>query len=65
MENIEKLDIEAIRRYVEDYYESAYFAGIPVAMADLIEVQSFSDEQIVEQAIKLGCNLEDYIQRIK
>ena len=50
-----KIDVDNLR----DYYGSAVGCN-PTAMADVINVDSMSDEDVVEKAVENGFNLYDY-----
>ncbi len=46
------IDINKLREYMEDYYGSAIFAGMPAAIIDVTKVQRASPEELVKIAQK-------------
>ena len=56
-----EIDIERLRRDMEDYYGSAMFNGFPMAIMDLSRIESLSDRELVELAQKNGVDLRKYI----
>ncbi len=53
------IDVEALRYDLIDYFGTAAQSN-PIAMADLIHVESASDYEIVNIALKNGFNLNNY-----
>ena len=57
------IDIEALRDYLIKYYGSAR-SFFPVAEADLISIETASEQELLEKALELGIisreDLEDY-----
>lgn len=58
--NIEDIDIEKLRLNIIDYYDIAGFSGYGAAFVESYEVEKMSAEEVVERAIELGFNLEEY-----
>ena len=56
-----EIDIERLRRDMEDYYGSAMFNGFPMAVMDLSKVERMSDRELVELAQKNGVDLRKYM----
>lgn len=54
-----KIDVDNLRDDLRDYYGSAVGCN-PTAMTDVINVDSMSDEDVVEKAVENGFNLYDY-----
>ena len=55
-----EINIEKLRSDLIDYYGTA-MSFFPMAMIDLNEVYSATDEKIIEIAIKNNFNLENYV----
>ena len=53
------IDIDAWREDLINYYGTA-MSSYPIAMMDLINVETASDEEIVDIAIQNGFDLSDY-----
>lgn len=53
------IDIEALRNDLINYFGTASFYN-PVAMMDVIEVESATDEKIIEIALKNSFDLTKY-----
>ncbi len=54
------IDIDRLRKDLEDYFGSAMFNASPLAIMNLNEVEEASDEELIEIAIENGFNLNDY-----
>lgn len=49
------VDVEELRRKLKDEYgTAAYVGGGPAAFADMINVDNMSDEEVIQEAEKLG-----------
>lgn len=59
--NSRKIDIRRLRKDMEDYYGTAMYSGMPMAMMDLDEVESASDAELVAMARRKGVNLNKYL----
>ncbi len=46
-------EIEELREKLEDYYGTAMASGMPMAVIELSEVSSMSDEEVMERAEEL------------
>ena len=55
-----EINIEKLRSDLIDYYGTA-MSFFPMAIIDLNEVYSASDEKIIEIALKNGFNIDNYI----
>lgn len=55
------IDISRLRKDIYDYYTSAFFCGFGVAIIGLSDIYKYSDEEIVNFAITLGFNIDNYI----
>ena len=49
----EEKEIERLREKLEDYYGTAMASGMPMAVIELSEVSSMSDEEVIERTEKL------------
>ena len=49
-----EIDVSYLREKLRDYYGTAMTGEFPVAMAQLNEVDSMSDEEVIEKAEELG-----------
>lgn len=54
------INIEKLRRDLEDDYGSAMFGGFPMAIVDLEEIRRASPEELIEIAQRNGVNLRKY-----
>lgn len=57
---LEDLEIDKVRAWLLDYYESAYFFGIGPAASDYSYVQNASDEELIEFINKAGFNFDQF-----
>ncbi|WP_102341453.1 hypothetical protein [Galactobacillus timonensis] len=49
------IDVEELRRRLKDEYGTAAYAGSgPAAFADMINVDNMSDEEVIQEAEKIG-----------
>ena len=58
--NLGDLNLEKVRLFLQDYYESAYFVGIPEAKEDWEFVKNASDEELLEFINNSTFNYELY-----
>ena len=56
-----RININKLRRDLEDYYGTAMFTISPVAMMDLEKVQKASEDELIEIAKECGFNINKYI----
>jgi hypothetical protein len=49
----EEKDTEYLREKLEDYYGTAAASGLTMALVELAEVSSMSDEEVLEKAEQL------------
>ena len=54
------IDVDKLRDDMEDYYGTAMMNGFPMAVVELSEVESASDRDLVQKAVKEGFDLRDY-----
>lgn len=54
------IDIDRLRRDLENHFGTAAFSGVPVAMMDVWEIQRMSNEEVVDKALKEGFDLFRY-----
>ena len=54
LEYIEKEEAEEAREALREYYGTAVSNGFPMAMMDLVKVDSKSDEEVIREARKNG-----------
>ena len=55
---MEDIDVAELRDQLRDYYGTAMASGFPMAVMELSEIDSMSDDEVIETAEKLG--LESY-----
>ena len=55
-----QIDIDKLRKDLEDYYGTAMVSGFPAAVIDLSKAEKASPEELVKTALKEGFDLEDY-----
>lgn len=54
------IDVDALRRDLEDYYGSAMCSGFPMAVVELSQVENASPQELVELSRRAGFDLSDY-----
>lgn len=54
------INIELLRRDLMNHYGTALFAGFDGALADLIEVDKETEEEIILRAEKIGIDVQKY-----
>lgn len=59
-EQILAIDIDLLRRDLENYFGTEAFAGFPMALTELERIQKCSDEELIRTAQKNGFNPEKY-----
>ena len=55
-----EIDVDRLRDDLKEYFTGAYFCASPVALVDLIEVESMTDDKIIQIALQNGFDLDDY-----
>lgn len=55
-----QIDIDALRRHVEDCVGTAMFNGFPAAFLDLSDVSNMSGYELCEKAEDLGIDLRRF-----
>lgn len=57
-----EIDINKLKQDLKDYYEAAYFTlGYGAALMQSFDIDNLSDEEIINNAIDNGLNIENYI----
>ena len=51
---MDEINVSYLRERLRDYYGTAMTSGFPMAMAELNEVDSMSDEEVIERAEEFG-----------
>ena len=54
---MEYVDVKYIRAQLRDYYGTAMASGFPMAVMELSEVDSMSDDEVIEKAEELGLEI--------
>ena len=54
------IDISKLRDDLENYYGSAMFSGLPMAVVELTQVENASPKELVELSHRAGFDLNDY-----
>lgn len=54
------IDIDRLRRDLEDYYGTGAFSGMPAMMMEVFDIQRMSDEEVVRKAQREGFDLFKY-----
>lgn len=54
------VNIDALRDHLVDYVGAAMDAGLPMAMADLIDIETMDAERLCQKAIDFGVDLRDF-----
>ena len=54
------IDVDKLRSYLMDYYGTATFSGLPMAVMDLANVQSCSAQALVQIALKENVDLSRF-----
>ena len=58
--NIGNIDYEKLRSDLMDYFGSAMFVGLPMAIVDLSDVEIASEDELIEIAKKNNFDLTEY-----
>lgn len=56
-----EFDISRLRDDLEDYYGSAVFSGLPMAVVELSQAQSASPQELMDMARRAGFDLGRYL----
>ena len=56
------IDIERLRRDLMDYFGSAMFSGFPMAMVDVMRIESASADTLIRIASENGFDLNKYTE---
>lgn len=56
-----EIEVDRLRRDLEDYYGTAMFNASPLAVMELSELERASDSEIIKMAQKKGIDLRKYI----
>ena len=54
------IDFEKLRNDLKDYYGTAIFNGLPMAMVNVNQVERASNQELIDVARKLKIDLERY-----
>ena len=54
------MDIERLRKYLLDYYGTAVFSGMPMAIINLSKIEKASDSELIQIALKEGIDLSRF-----
>ena len=57
-----EIDISALRADMEDYFGTAAFSGLPMAVIEQSQAQSASPQELVDMAQRAGFDLGRYIR---
>lgn len=55
---MDEVDVSYLRERLRDYYGTAMVSEFPMTMAELNEVDSMSDEEVIEKAEEIGGRYE-------
>ena len=55
------INVDELREYLIDYYGSAIFSGLPMAVFDLSVIQNASQEELIRIAQKENIDLQKFI----
>lgn len=58
---MDEIDVDRLRKYLEEYFGTAVFNGNPQAMIELEEVKSASTQELILIALNYGFDINDYI----
>lgn len=58
-----KIDVDALRDYLRDYYGTAMFAGFSPAVIDLADIDSMSPLELCQKAEQEGIDLRRFEAR--
>ena len=56
-----EIDISRLRDDLEDYYGTAMFSGMPMAVVELTQAQNASPQELVDMAQRAGFDLGRYL----
>ena len=56
-----EIDLSRLRSDLEDYYGTAVFSGMPMAVIELGQAQSASPQELVDMALRAGFDLGRYL----
>ena len=59
---MQEIDFERLREDLVDYFGSAMFNGFPMAVVDVTQVETASNEQLIQIAQANGFDLNNYIK---
>lgn len=57
---MKEIDFERLREDLVDYFGTAMFAGFPVAVVDVTQVEMATNEQLIQIAQANGFDLNNY-----
>lgn len=62
---MENIDFEQLRKDLIDYFGTAMFSGLPLAIMDLSKVEKASKEELIIIAQQNNYDLDNYKIRVK
>ena len=57
------IDVDALRRYLEDYCGSAAFSGFPAAILDVAKLEGMDGCSLCRKAEEMGIDLQRFVVR--
>ena len=54
------MDYERLRKDLKEYYGTAVFSGLPMAVIELSDIESAPESKLINIARRAGFNLDDY-----
>lgn len=54
------IDVDKLRDYMTDYFETALSSGFSAAILDLSDIESMSGHELCQKAESLGIDLRDF-----
>ena len=62
---MENIDFEQLRKDLIDYFGTAIFSGLPLAIMDLSKIEKASKEELIIIAQQNNYDLDNYKIRVK
>lgn len=62
---MENIDFEQLRKDLIDYFGTAMFSGLPLAIMDLSKIEKASKEELIIIAQQNNYDLDNYKIRVK
>jgi hypothetical protein len=54
------MNYKRLREALKDYYGTAIYSGLPMAMMKLVDIERASDKELIRLAEQAGFDLSDY-----